>query len=333
MSAPIAQSPLCPGSLLVYAITVYCVIRFGLGTSVLRKGQTKPTGWSALKDILPLEILTSRTFRTDAAHFFINNLALALFAVFMVSVTVGGYVDWSLPHFTDWLTKTWGPPAIPATNGLLIDLAYTLSVLLAYDVGKYVLHVLFHRVPVLWEFHKVHHSAPQLSLLSFFREHFIEIALGNSLAGILIGLVVASFKYGLNRAPSEVTIGGVAIIGVLMSISWLLQHSHVWWSFGRLETILYSPAMHIIHHSKDPRHFNKNYGSSLSFCDLLCGTLYRTSRLPPENLQLGIDDDFDWESASLGAYLIRPFTQIYKTLRRSPPSDKTSPRENNRDAA
>jgi sterol desaturase/sphingolipid hydroxylase (fatty acid hydroxylase superfamily) len=54
-----------------------------------------------------------------------------------------------------------------------------------------------------------------------------------------------------------------------------LQHSHMWIAFrGVLGRIFVSPAHHQVHHSANPKHFNKNFGSCLALWDWMFGTLY-----------------------------------------------------------
>ena len=54
-----------------------------------------------------------------------------------------------------------------------------------------------------------------------------------------------------------------------------LQHSHMWIAFrGVLGRIFVSPAHHQVHHSGNPKHFNKNFGSCLALWDWMFGTLY-----------------------------------------------------------
>ncbi|MGB8043961.1 MAG: sterol desaturase family protein, partial [Pseudolabrys sp.] len=54
-----------------------------------------------------------------------------------------------------------------------------------------------------------------------------------------------------------------------------LQHSHMWISFrGVLGRVFVSPAHHQVHHSSNPKHFNKNFGSCLALWDWMFGTLY-----------------------------------------------------------
>ncbi|MGB8396737.1 MAG: sterol desaturase family protein, partial [Pseudolabrys sp.] len=54
-----------------------------------------------------------------------------------------------------------------------------------------------------------------------------------------------------------------------------LQHSHMWIAFrGVLGRIFVSPAHHQVHHSANPKHFNKNFGSCHALWDWMFGTLY-----------------------------------------------------------
>ena len=54
-----------------------------------------------------------------------------------------------------------------------------------------------------------------------------------------------------------------------------VQHSHMWIAFrGVLGRIFVSPAHHQVHHSANPKHFNKNFGSCLALWDWMFGTLY-----------------------------------------------------------
>ena len=43
--------------------------------------------------------------------------------------------------------------------GPLMLVAFTVTMLLAYDLSYYLYHRMQHRIPILWELHKVHHSA------------------------------------------------------------------------------------------------------------------------------------------------------------------------------
>jgi len=168
---------------------------------------------------------------------------------------------------------SWEPPdhlspaqAVGAVFGLF----------LLHDFINYWGHVLFHKVPALWAFHQVHHSAEVLTPITAFRAHPIEQIVPAVLQMPVFGLGVVLFQ---NVSPGDLgiaTIGGIGIFTVICNlVGFNLRHSHVWVSFGPVfNRLLISPAQHQIHHSMDPRHLNKNFGVKLAVWDTLFGTLY-----------------------------------------------------------
>ena len=57
---------------------------------------------------------------------------------------------------------------------IVLTLATVLQ-LLAYELAYWSAHYGFHKVPALWEFHKVHHSAEVMTTLTELRQHPVEI--------------------------------------------------------------------------------------------------------------------------------------------------------------
>ncbi|MDP5099872.1 MAG: sterol desaturase family protein, partial [Nonlabens sp.] len=49
------------------------------------------------------------------------------------------------------------------------------------DFIQWNIHRLLHRVPFLWEFHKVHHSVKEMGFAAHFRFHFMETVLYKAL--------------------------------------------------------------------------------------------------------------------------------------------------------
>ena len=62
----------------------------------------------------------------------------------------------------------------PSAPGWMIAAAFTVSLFLIDDAAKYLVHMALHRFPVLWCFHKVHHSAEVLTPITVFRTHPVE---------------------------------------------------------------------------------------------------------------------------------------------------------------
>jgi len=168
----------------------------------------------------------------------------------------------------------------------------TLILFLAYEIGYYVDHYLKHRVSVLWELHKLHHTADVLTPLTNFRNHPID--------NLVFGYMLAFFIGGASGVLDWVFAQKTAIFSVdgknLIFIFFLwtighLQHSEFWIPFrGLWGYLILSPAHHQIHHSQDPEHFNRNLGSVLAIWDWLFGTL----EIPPERnpkLVFGAEQD------------------------------------------
>ena len=159
------------------------------------------------------------------------------------------------------------------------------------DGAGFIAHYLQHKVPVLWEFHKVHHSAEVLTPITAYRIHPVGQILTGIIAGVLVGVVQGAFGYFYGDRVGLITLMQVNIVLFVFYVGgYNLRHSHIWLSYPRwLSHILISPAQHQIHHSADPKHFNKNLALIFAFWDYLAGTLYVPSTR--EDLTYGLYND------------------------------------------
>lgn len=57
----------------------------------------------------------------------------------------------------------------------VVVLLFTLFLFIVDDLTRFLLHLMLHKIPFLWEFHKVHHSASVLTPFTIYRSHPIEI--------------------------------------------------------------------------------------------------------------------------------------------------------------
>jgi sterol desaturase/sphingolipid hydroxylase (fatty acid hydroxylase superfamily) len=190
------------------------------------------------------------------------------------------------PH---WLL----PVSLTAMPTLTVALLYTTVLIVAGDFELYWVHRLMHRIPALWEYHKVHHSAEVLTPVTFYRTHPVELLIVALAEAVTIGFVTALFSYLFQDALAPATIFGVNILRFAFFVFGAnLRHSHIWFSFGSAaEHIFISPAQHQIHHSADPRHFNRNFGSELAIWDWLWGTLQCAGQERPLIFGLGSDEN------------------------------------------
>lgn len=149
-----------------------------------------------------------------------------------------------------------------------------LFVFILSDFKIYIWHYFMHR-NAFWELHKLHHSATEFNIITNSRVHFIESA---------IGMVFHAAAFLLLGVPPVYYLFMVYIKDIHAN----LLHSNVRHSFGWVgRYLIISPNGHHIHHSKDPRHHNKNFGAFFTWWDHLFSTFYISS----EPIEIGIDDE------------------------------------------
>jgi len=199
------------------------------------------------------------------------------------------------------------PAAWPAWIVLVMA---TLFELLAYELAYWFGHFLFHRIPALWEFHKVHHSAAVMTTFTELRQHPVEILAFMNLIAIATGAVfgVMTYVFGPGVQPFTLLNGNVVLMLFLVTYGHL-RHSHMWIPFtGVAGRILQSPAHHQIHHSDNPAHWDKNLGFALAVWDWAFGTLYVPSR-EREKIRFGVGPTEDQFSTVPRNYLM-PFARF-----------------------
>ena len=213
-----------------------------------------------------------------------------------------------------------GPAPVKMGDGPLVLALLVVLLFLATDFATYLVHRISHQVPVLWAFHRVHHSAEVLNPLTLMRKHPVY-----DLIGRLVDLAILAPLYGLilwfwpEMLGAAVALGVKWGFGLFALIAGNLRHSHVWMDFGRFERLLVSPAQHQIHHSQAERHWDRNYGEVLAVWDWMFGTLY----LPKEReeLRFGLAGE-DQPHPNLWRSLAEPFAYAWRVrprLRRSKP--------------
>ncbi len=191
-----------------------------------------------------------------------------------------------------------------------IVLMYTLSVFIVSDFTRYWLHRFLHTIPVLWEFHKVHHSAKVLTPVTFYRVHPVENFLFGLRYSLSVGVVTGVFIYLFGAKIDIYMVFGVNIFLFIFSIFGSnLRHSHVPFSYGAvLEKWLFSPKQHQIHHDK--KHFNKNYGGYIAIWDRIFGSLFLSKDV--RVLKFGLRREQMNDYISLKDLILRPFSNLLK---------------------
>ena len=234
-------------------------------------------------------IWAAESARVEYSYYIINGIlcAILLTPLIATSAAVGLLLS-------DSLAAVFGPIESPLLGPVWIKVACTVAFFVGFDFGHFVSHYLQHRIPLLWEFHKVHHSAEVLTPITATRLHPVDLflmTLGRNLgAGLGIGVV---YYLGAGEVTMY-TIFGITALSAVYQMIGHLRHSMLWVSYGPLNGILISPAHHQIHHSALPEHYDKNHGFAFTIWDRLCGTFYAPQKGMSFPMGIGDGTDGDW---------------------------------------
>jgi sterol desaturase/sphingolipid hydroxylase (fatty acid hydroxylase superfamily) len=134
------------------------------------------------------------------------------------------------------------------------------------DFFFYWLHRAYHAWRPLWRFHRTHHAARELNALSS-SAHVVEGILHVPFVALPVALLV-------HPDPGFAS-------GIVMATAGLhgyFNHSSTKLNLGRLRYLLVDNRFHRIHHSLEQRHYDRNFGNSLSIWDQMFGTAHFPAR-------------------------------------------------------
>lgn len=286
-----------------------------------RKGEAESV--SMLRWLLPDKIIKHPSAQTDVAYYFINKIVLAaIYGSILVTAPL------SYDVLKAGLELGFGPSTASFEPHVALSILATLWIILVLDFALWLMHFIFHKVPFLWDYHKVHHSAEVMTPITAARMHPVEEVVGGLVAGLIIGMAYAISHYLLGPAAVELTLFEVNIfLAVFYFSAFHLRHSHVWIRFPYwLQHILVCPAQHQIHHSVERKHWDKNMGFIFAFWDWAAGTLYAPKGKEEITFGLGTEEDGGkWHSVR--ALYVLPFSQNLDRLRGKTTVRPTEPAE------
>jgi sterol desaturase/sphingolipid hydroxylase (fatty acid hydroxylase superfamily) len=132
----------------------------------------------------------------------------------------------------------------------------------AFDFFYYWFHRAQHRFPLLWRYHQLHHSDPNVSTLTSFRHHWLEEVFRYFCMAIPL---VFLFGHPESAAPK---------FGLALGLYGLFIHWNMNVRLGWFTRVIVGPQYHRVHHSRSPEHFGKNFAVFFPFWDKLFGTQY-----------------------------------------------------------
>jgi sterol desaturase/sphingolipid hydroxylase (fatty acid hydroxylase superfamily) len=232
----------------------------------------------------PRALTRTRRWPTNLAVTLLNTVALRGLAVLLPLLAIGAALDaqaqgWGLLNRLD------GPDWLELVLAVLI-----------LDLAIWAQHLVTHKVPLFWRFHRVHHADRDMDVTTGFRFHPVEILAS---MGLKIGLVYA-------LGPSALA---VLVFEILLSATALFNHSNLALPglVDRvLRVVLVTPDMHRVHHSIHRAEHDSNYGFALSVWDRLFRTYVPEPKAGHDGMTVGLEWQDD-KPARLGWTLGLPF--------------------------
>ena len=166
--------------------------------------------------------------------------------------------------------------------------AQLLMMFVVADFVQWNIHRMLHRVPWMWEFHKVHHSVKKMSFAAQFRFHFMETIFYKTIQYIPLAML----GFGITE---------FFVVHMFTVFVGHLNHANLAWSYGPFGYLFNNPNMHIWHHAKElpeEHPYGMNFGLTLSVWDYLFGTAY----VPHDgrDIEIGFGGDEDYPEDFLG---------------------------------
>lgn len=234
---------------------------------------------------LPRKTLTvSRAFR------WVNNLSLvALNSVIVALVMpIAAFQAAVIASENQWGLLHWA--FVPIWLNVLISV-----VLLDFVI--YTQHIVFHRIPLLWRLHRMHHADLDIDVTTGARFHPIEI---------LISMVIkigAVFILGVSPVA-------IVIFEIILNASAMFNHSNARLALSVdawLRKVIVTPDIHRVHHSVIPRETHSNFGFFLSVWDQLFDTYRAQPELGHDHVVIGLPDIRDEQEQRLDKLITQPF--------------------------
>lgn len=149
-----------------------------------------------------------------------------------------------------------------------------LAIMFFTDLVQYWVHRAFHRIPFLWRFHAVHHSAKAMDWIAGARMHFLEIL-------VLRGTTVMPMMLlGFHHTAVNIYIFMVYVWSTFV-------HANLGWKLRWMERLLVTPRFHHWHHGIEREAIDVNFAIHFPFFDKIFGTHHMPEDRWPEGYGIG----------------------------------------------
>jgi len=201
-----------------------------------------------LAPLHPAQIIFRPGWQTDLGYFAVSHLAVQVLVLLTLAPAAVVFA---------WAAR----PAVQAAVASQPLVLQFVEILVVADLAEYVVHRLFHRVPFLWRFHRIHHSAQAMDWLAGSRLHLVDIVLTRGLS--FVPLYVLGFAQPALYAYV-----------IFVSFHAVFIHANVRWRLRPLEWLVVTPRFHHWHHGLEAAAVDKNFAVHLPVIDRLFGTAH-----------------------------------------------------------
>lgn len=181
-------------------------------------------------------------------------------------VNTGAFVGFVAVY--SWLLQRWAPIALPANVFTWVFAA------LAHDLAYYLFHRASHQSAILWAAHEVHHQSDDYSLSVSLRQGTIATWI--------------SWLFYAPLALAGISVEQFVAVHLAHQGFQFLVHTRVIPKLGPFEWLLATPSHHRVHHGREERQIDRNYGGFLIVWDRLFDTFIEEDEEPKYGVPEGI---------------------------------------------
>jgi sterol desaturase/sphingolipid hydroxylase (fatty acid hydroxylase superfamily) len=238
--------------------------------------------FSLLEALLPLRKRTEWNKRHLGPNLSLTLITFATNTAYNIPILLG--LVWLQANGLGLFNMTNLPPIVEIAGAIL-----------ALDLAWYVTHRSMHAIPALWPIHTIHHSDLAVDATTGVRQHPGE--------GLLRYMFLAAFAFSFGVSPFA-----FAIYRIWSAAHGMFEHANIrlpQWLDNAITVVFSSPSMHKIHHSRDQRFTDTNYGNIFSIWDRAFGTF-----TPPRyghDINYGLDGYDDPAQQTTVGLLMEPF--------------------------
>lgn len=219
-----------------------------------------------------------------------NNMGLTAFNALLVSLVFPAAAAGVALHVEK---NGWGILQVVSIG----DWSKGFVAIIMLDLVIYTQHVLFHKIPILWRLHRMHHTDLDVDVTTGARFHPGEILLS---MGIKMGAVMVIGSPAWSVIVFEILLNGTS----------MFNHSDIYMPTPMdrmLRLLLVTPDMHRVHHSVIIRETNSNFGFNFSWWDRIFSTYQEQPQQGHGGMKLGLANYRDPKWLTLQWMLLVPF--------------------------